>query len=545
MTHTGITKDAGEKEMADREKRRDPPWEILPADVEGVDSLIELALDMRWSWNHSMDHVWRQIDPTLWELTSNPWMILQSASRDRIAQVLADKDVRVLIDELLETKRRAVENPAWFQRRHPGRPLSCVAYFCMEFMLSEALPIYSGGLGNVAGDQLKAASDLGVPVVGVGLLYQQGYFRQAIDRDGEQRALFPYNEPGQLPIVPLRDPSGERLRMRISLPGYTVWLRAWEVVVGNAKLYLIDSNDPANLPAHRGITSELYGAGTELRLNQELLLGICGWRLLDALGLACDICHLNEGHAAFVVLERARSFMRATGKDFATALAVTRAGNLFTTHTPVAAGFDRFPPALIAQYLGTYAEKSLGITLDELLALGRRDPSDKSEDFNMAYLAARGSGAVNGVSRLHGKVSRAIFQPLFPRWPAGEVPVGHVTNGVHMPTWESEHADKVGPRRAPGDAGWAPSKQWRRTCATWTDSGLWELFAPSPAGPYRIREAAGGAPSGGNRHDPLGDRGRSTHVRRQRPHTSASAAASPPTSALTFCSTTRRGSCAS
>jgi starch phosphorylase len=313
----------------------------------------------------------------------------------------------------------------------------------MEFMLSEALPIYSGGLGNVAGDQLKAASDLGAPVIGVGLLYQQGYFRQVLDKGGVQQALYPYNDPGQLPITPLRLPSGEWLRLEIALPGYSVWLRAWQAQVGRVKLFLLDSNDGANFPVYRGITSELYGGGPELRLTQELALGIGGWRLLAALGLYPEVCHLNEGHAAFAVLERARSFMQETGQPFDVALAVTRAGNLFTTHTAVAAGFDRFAPALIEQYLGRYAEQKLGITLHDLLALGRQNPNDASESFNMAYLAIRGSGAVNGVSRLHGKVSRHLFEPLFPQWPADEVPVGHVTNGVHMPNWDSAAADDL------------------------------------------------------------------------------------------------------
>ena len=209
------------------------------------------------------------------------------------------------------------------------------------------------------------------------------------------------------------------------------------------KLFLLDSNDVLNFPAHRGITSELYGGGPELRLQQEMVLGIGGWRLLSALGIKPEVCHLNEGHAAFAILERARSFMEETGQPFEVALAVTRAGNLFTTHTAVAAGFDRFTPSLIEQYLGDYAEKKLGITLRDLLALGRQNPNDMNEDFNMAYLAIRGSGAVNGVSRLHGKVSRQLFEPLFPRWPADEVPVGYVTNGIHTPTWDSEAADNL------------------------------------------------------------------------------------------------------
>jgi starch phosphorylase len=416
---------------------------FLPTEVDGFDSLAELALDMRWSWSHYADEVWRQLDPSLWDFTQNPWVILQTVSREKLENVLVNPAFRKELNEIMQTKSRMAESPAWFQQNHPQAPLTCVAYFSMEFMLSEALPIYSGGLGNVAGDQLKAASDLGVPVVGVGLLYQQGYFRQVIDKDGSQQALFPYNDPGQLPITPLRKSNGEWLRLEVVLPGYSVWLRAWQVQVGRVKLYLLDTNDAANFPAHRGITSELYGGGPELRLKQELILGIGGWRLLRALGIQPEVCHLNEGHAAFAVLERARNFMEDTGQPFEVALAVTRAGNLFTTHTPVAAGFDRFDPALIEQYLGWFAQNRLGVSVHDLLALGRQNSHDSSEYFNMAYLAMRGSGVVNGVSLLHGKVSRHLFEPLFPRWPADEVPVGSVTNGVHMPTWDSAEADEL------------------------------------------------------------------------------------------------------
>jgi len=422
---------------------RHPLYGLLPTDVEGFDSLAELALDMRSEWNHATDQVWRRLDPVLWKLTHNPWGILQTVSREKLQGILAEPAFRKLVDDMVQTRRNAMETPAWFQQTYPQAPLSCVAYFSMEFMLSEVLPIYAGGLGNVAGDQLKAASDLGVPVIGVGLLYQQGYFRQAIDQNGAQQALFPYNDPGQLPITPLREANGEWLRLEIALPGYSVWLRTWQVQVGRVKLYLLDSNDPANFPAHRGITSELYGGGPELRLKQELLLGIGGWRLLAALGIRPDVCHLNEGHAAFAVLERACCFMQESGEPFEVALAVTRAGNLFTTHTAVAAGFDRFAPVLIEQYLGGYTQRKLGITGQDLLALGRKNPNDASEPFNMAYLAIRGNGAVNGVSRLHGEVSRHIFEPLFPHWPADEVPVGHVTNGVHMPTWDSVETDDL------------------------------------------------------------------------------------------------------
>ncbi|MEZ5394142.1 MAG: alpha-glucan family phosphorylase [Bryobacterales bacterium] len=420
-----------------------PLYQLLPTEIEGFDSLAELALDVHWSWNHGADEIWAHLDPELWDLTHNPWVVLQTVSRERIERSMADPEFRRKVDDQLEANQNKRTAPSWYGRQTPHDQLSCVAYFSMEFMLSEALPIYSGGLGNVAGDQLKAASDLGLPVVGVGLLYQQGYFRQVIDKDGAQQALYPYNDPGQLPITPLREPNGEWLRLEVALPGYSLWLRAWQVQVGRVKLYLLDSNDAANFPTHRGNTSELYGGGPELRLEQELVLGIGGWRLLRSIGLQPEVCHLNEGHAAFAVLERARSFMEETGQPFDVALAATRAGNLFTTHTAVSAGFDRFKPYLIEQYLRRYAEQRLGIPLHDLLSLGRKDAGDDSEDFNMAYLAIRGSGSINGVSRLHGQVSRRLFAPLFPRWPEREVPIGHVTNGVHMPSWDSAPADAL------------------------------------------------------------------------------------------------------
>lgn len=411
--------------------------------LKGLDSLQALALDLIWSWNHKADRVWQQLDPVLWNLTRNPWVVLQTVSRERLEMTLADPNFCSIVEELLQSNKQAAELPAWFQNHYPNTPLSSVAYFSMEFMLSEALPIYSGGLGNVAGDQLKAASDLGVPVSAVGLLYQQGYFRQIIDKEGRQQALYPYNDPGQLPITPLRTSKGEWLRIEVAFPGWSIWLRTWQVKVGRVRLYLLDSNDSANFPAHRGITSELYGGGSELRLKQELILGIGGWRLLNALGIQPQVCHLNEGHAAFAVLERAKNFMTETGQPFDVALSVTRAGNLFTTHTAVSAGFDRFSSELIEQYLGKYTQNQLGITMNDLLALGRANPDDHHENFNMAYLAIRGSGAINGVSHLHGQVSRKLFEPLFSRWPESEIPVGYVTNGVHMPSWDSIHADQL------------------------------------------------------------------------------------------------------
>jgi starch phosphorylase len=420
-----------------------PDYSMMPQQSKASEELAAFALDLRNCWDHGTDRLWSQLEPELWALTHNPWVVLQTVSRTRLAKVAAEPAYRKEVQSLLEKHRKRERETSWFKRAHGTSQLSSVAYFSMEFGLSEALPIYSGGLGNVAGDQLKAANDLGVPVVGVGLLYQQGYFRQFIDADGNQTALNPYNDPSQLPISPVRDKDGEWLRLEVRLPGQKLWVRTWQAQVGRVMLYLLDSNDPANPPAYRGITSELYGGGPEMRLQQELVLGIGGWRLLRALGMNPEVCHLNEGHAAFAVLERARSFMTEANQPFEVALAVTRAGNLFTTHTPVSAGFDRFARGLMEKYLKIYAETMLHISMDSLMALGRMHADDADEPFNVAYLALRGSGAVNGVSRLHGSVSREIFQPLFPRWPQAEVPIGHVTNGVHTPTWDSSHADKL------------------------------------------------------------------------------------------------------
>ena len=453
----------------------------LKPEVEGMDALTELALDMHWSWNHAADEIWRRLDAELWEATQNPWVILQTVSQDAVRSALAEPGFRQRLNELLKQNRESYSSDAWFQGKHPNTALTLAAYFSMEFMLSEALPIYSGGLGNVAGDQMKAASELGVPVVGVGLLYGQGYFRQDFDPEGRQQALYPVNDPGQLPIRPLRQPNGEWLRLQIQLPGSKIWLRCWEVSVGRAKLYLLDTNDFANTAAHRGITSELYGGDAEMRLKQEIVLGIGGWRLLRALGLTPEVCHLNEGHAALAVLERARSYMEDHKKPFDLAMNITRAGNVFTTHTAVSAGFDRFDPRLIRTYLSHYAVDELDVSVDDLLAMGRQNPEDDSEPFNMAYLAVRGSGQINGVSKLHGKVSRQIFQTLFPSWPQEEVPIGSVTNGIHVPTWDSAEADALwtsacGVKRWRGDR---PSEDDIRQIP---NQRLWQLRAAGRKG---------------------------------------------------------------
>jgi len=445
----------------------------LPEPLAGLE---QLALNLRWSWNHGGDRLWEKLDHELWDATGNPWLLLESVSEARLRELAEDPDFLAELRARLDEREEHLAGDTWFDQHERADLLrQPVAYFSMEFGISESLPIYSGGLGVLAGDHLKTACDLGVPLVGIGLLYQQGYFRQALDADGHQLEFYPYNDPTMLPVVPLRDSDGAWVRIHVELPGRTVHLRAWQVEVGRRWLYLLDSNDPLNRRGDRGLTSALYGGNDESRLQQEVLLGIGGWRLLERLGLDCPVCHLNEGHAAFALLERTRACMQRMGLDFDEALAVTRAGTLFTTHTPVPAGFDRFPTALAARYLAPCAEQ-LGIALDRLLALGRA-PEDGDDTFTTAWLAVRGSGAVNGVSRLHAEVSRRVFQPLFPRWPRCEVPIGHVTNGVHVPGWDSAEADDL----------WTSAcgaGRWRGTLETvqenvccLDDATLWEFRA--------------------------------------------------------------------
>jgi starch phosphorylase len=462
--------------MADLTTGPTPEENEAPANIPvmGMDELKELALNLHWSWNHAADELWEALDSYQWEMTQNPWVILQTVSRKKVHALLATPKFQGLLSSLLQHKHRFFSVDAWFQKEHRGVQLSSIAYFSMEFMLTEALPIYSGGLGNVAGDQMKAASDLGVPVVGVGLLWGQGYFRQDFDAEGRQRALYPVNDPGQLPIQPLRRADGEWLRLQIQLPGAKIWLRCWEVCIGRTKLYLLDANDFANSAEYRGITSELYGGDPEMRLKQEIVLGIGGWRLLREIGLHPEVCHLNEGHAALAVLERVRYYMADHQVSFDVALAITRAGNMFTTHTAVPAGFDRFDPELVRRYLGHYADKELAIPVNRLLAFGRQDADDESEPFNMAYLALRGSGQVSGVSKLHGQVSREIFQPLFPRWPQEEVPVGSVTNGIHVPTWDSVEADALWTKACGADR-WRGDEPDVDQVLKFTDAQLWEM----------------------------------------------------------------------
>jgi starch phosphorylase len=440
-------------------------------------TLPALALDLHWAWNHAGDAVWRHLDETLWERTQNPWLLLQYVPAARLERLARDQDFLRRLEALDAARARYRATPAWRPAGVPDLPR--VAYFSMEFGLHEALPLYAGGLGILAGDYLKTASDLDVPVVGIGILWQQGYFRQVLDQAGQQTELYPFNEPASLPIQPVVTRDGDRLRIELAFPGRTIVLRAWQVTVGRTMLYLLDSNDPFNAPADRGLTSALYGGGAEVRLLQEIVLGIGGWRLVEALGLGIEICHLNEGHAALVVVERARHFMQQRRVSFREALWATRAGNVFTSHTAVPAGFDTFAPWEIEQYRAYFDGyvRELGMSWPELLALGRLRQDADAEPFNMAWLAMRGAISTNGVSQLHGAVSRRLFAGLFPRWPTPEVPVGHVTNGVHVPSWDSPWTDALWTRAA-------GKERWRGDVSaltagilTLSDEDLWSLRA--------------------------------------------------------------------
>lgn len=449
----------------------------VPPALQGLD---ELALDLRWTWNHAADALWARLDWELWNGTQNAWFVLQNVPSTRLDALAQDAAFVASVEQQVARRRDALARESWFDRATPAPSLGRVAYFSMEFGLSEALPLYSGGLGVLAGDTLKSASDLGVPMVGVGLLYQSGYFRQAIDASGAQQALYPYNNPMLMPIVPRLGAGGEWMHVKVALPGRLLRLRCWEATVGRATLLLLDSNDPLNSPGDRSITGELYDDAPERRLQQQIALGIGGYRLLEALGLHCNVLHLNEGHAALAVLERARAFMHEHAVDFDVALTCTRAGNLFTTHTAVPDAFDRYRPELFAQYFKSYA-RELRLDIDQLLALGRLDPHARDEPFTLPWLAVRGAGGVNGVSRLHGRVSRSLFQPLFPRCPSQEVPITHVTNGVHVPSWDSEEADRIW-EDACGKERWLEETEaLERDLRLVSDEALWALRNASAA----------------------------------------------------------------
>jgi len=436
--------------------------------------VAHLALNLRWAWNHSTDRIWEALNAEVWHQTRNPVLVLENTPRSRLEQLAHDAEFVERVRRLDRHEAEYLSRPGWFQQTSTLEPPPLVAYFSMEYGLTDALPLYSGGLGVLAGDHLKTSSDLGMPLVGVGLFYGEGYFRQMLDAAGNQLEIYAINAHESLPVQLVTDSEGMPLRVTIELPGRELRLRIWRADVGRVPLYLLDSDDPLNSPFDRGITAKLYGGDREARLMQEIVLGVGGWRALEALGHEVDVCHLNEGHAALATIERARAFAERRDCDFFTALWATRGGNVFTTHTPVAAAFDTFPQALVEKYGLDYA-RSCRLRPEQLLGLGRADPDDRTEPFNMAYLAARCCARVNAVSELHGRVSRCIFAPLYPRLPEHEVPVAHVTNAVHVPSWDSPAADRLWTEAAGKERWLGAHERLPQAVAQLSDAQLWDF----------------------------------------------------------------------
>jgi starch phosphorylase len=405
--------------------------------------LRELAFDLSWVWQPEVRALFAAIDPSL---GSDPRLALELVSGARLAEVAKDPTFIEWLASIIRERRATRAAPTWLQRNHPGVQGLVVAYVSAEFGIAECLPFYAGGLGVLAGDLLKAGSHLGVPLVGVSLLYRQGFFRQQVGPDGWQRERYPCAATELMPVRPRLRRDGTPVMVGLPLPGRRVEVLVWEARVGRSVLLLLDSNLPQNTPADRDITRELYGEDREERLMQEMLLGIGGWRALEASGYRPAVLHMNEGHAAFAAVERARAFRG----EYEAARLATAPSNVFTTHTPLGAAFDTFDPGLARWLLGAYAEEA-GLAVEDLLDLGRVHPGDRDEPFAVVPLAVRHAGAINGVSRIHADVSRRIFWPLFPRVPDAEVPVGAVTNGVDAASWMGAPMADIWRR-----CGWSP-----------------------------------------------------------------------------------------
>jgi glycogen phosphorylase len=429
---------------------------VLPTVPEPLAPLRVLAHNLRWSWHPPTQELFRSIDPDGWEASGhNPLRMLNETDARVLEQAAADPDFLSRQRGVLEDLERYLTEPRWYQTLTDAP--SRIAYFSPEFGVSEVLPQYSGGLGVLAGDHLKAASDLGVPVVGVGLFYRSGYFRQALTADGRQQESYPAFNPHELPLEPACGADGGPLRISVSLPEAVLYAQVWVAEVGRVPLYLLDSDVEENGPSERAVTDRLYGGGGEHRLRQEILLGIGGVRVLHALGIQPQVFHTNEGHAGFLGLERVRRLVTEEGLDGATAIETVRAGTVFTTHTPVTDGIDRFPRSFIERYFG-FGGVDTGLGIDQIMELGAEPDTDGSM-FNMAVMGLRLAQRANGVSRLHGEVSREMFRGLWPGFEPAEVPIGHVTNGVHAgtwvnPEWARAFERRLGPDFATSDRTW-------------------------------------------------------------------------------------------
>lgn len=437
-------------------------FEVVTALPQPLLPLKRLATNLLWTWDHEIRDLFRSIDKDLWnECEHNSILFLNRVPAARWEQLLADPLFVNRVKGCEEKLDKYLSAPTWFEQTYPDDK-SQIAYFCFEFGLTEGLPIYSGGLGILAGDHLKSASDLGLPLVAVGLLYNRGYFRQRLNKDGWQEEVYPQYDFYQMPLTLMRDDKGDPIRIPVNFPDRVVTCQIWRADVGRIPLYLLDSNILENAQADQSITDSLYSGDEEMRIRQEMILGIGGMKALQALGIKPTVCHMNEGHAAFMSIERIRQYIADQGVDFRTARAATVHGNVFTTHTPVPAGFDLFPEPLLRRYMNNTVEAS-GIPFNEFVKLGRFDPENTAENFNMALLAMETANHVNGVARLHGQVSRGMFAGRWADYPENEVPIDHVTNGIHTMTWVGRPMAKLFDeycgtqwRRNPSDpANWA------------------------------------------------------------------------------------------
>jgi starch phosphorylase len=411
---------------------------VLPAIPESLKGLEALAKNLFWSWNPQFIELFKRIDPVLWAACGhNPVKLIGTVSQSRLEALAANESFLNELKRATDGLQEYLEAPTWFQKVSPGDADPVVAYFSAEFGLHECLPIYAGGLGILAGDHLKSASDLGIPIVGIGLMYQKGYFRQYLNIDGWQQEAYVENDAFNMPAELVRKSSSRPLTISVEYPGRSVQAQIWSISVGRLKLYLLDTNIPANSPADRMVTSSLYGGDRELRIRQEILLGIGGLKALAAMGITPTVCHMNEGHAAFMALERIRQLRSTTNMTFEEAVEATRSGNVFTTHTIVKAGLDEFDVDLMDKYFGSYFPH-LGINRRQFLTLGRMLPDDENEPFKMPVLAIKLSSYLNGVSKLHGQISREVWGSLWPGVPSREVPIVSITNGIHLESWLSD-----------------------------------------------------------------------------------------------------------
>ena len=410
-----------------------PPVPEEGTEVTGVEllrMLERLAGNLAFSWLPSVRELFRGLDPALWdESDHNPIVLLAGLTDDRFERIAEDDDFVRRVVDAVGAMQHELAGSTWWTEEHPGEEF-LAAYFSTEFALDESLPVYSGGLGVLAGDHLKSASELGVPLVGVGLFYERGYFRQTLDETGWQQERYPLNNPARLPLTLERRPSGEPLHVHLELAGEPVSLQIWRADIGRTRLFLLDANVETNSEGSRGITDRLYGGDREHRIRQEVVLGVGGVRALRALGLAPTVFHMNEGHSAFLAIERLRE-LTAAGSPLDDALDEVRGSTVFTTHTPVPAGNEVFEPALVKRYLAGLVAGT-GFDWDDFLALGRVTPNDL---FGLTPLALRLAGRANGVSALHGSVAREMWKPLWPDKNVDDVPIGSVTNGVHARTW--------------------------------------------------------------------------------------------------------------